>query len=94
MSTYEKYFDEFERLFFANCAIAVLVQSCVGGIAAMAILENGNSIINMVQLFVVVMMSVGFNGSILSQQKPKTIYNLLLASIAVNLILAIVNFAL
>jgi hypothetical protein len=93
MSTYEKYFEEFENMFFANCAITVLVQSCVGGIAAMAILMNGTGLMQMVQLFFVVILSIGFNGTILSQQKPKVIYNAFLLALTVNIVLAVINFA-
>jgi len=94
MSTYEKYFGEFEKMFFANCAVTVLVQSCVGGIAAMAILMNGTGIAQMLQLFAVVILSIGFNGTILSTQKPKVVYNAFLLALTVNLILAVINFAL
>jgi hypothetical protein len=93
MSTYEKYFGEFERMFFANCAITVLVQSCVGGIAAMAVLMNGTNLAQMVQLFFVVILSIGFNGTILSQQKPRVIYNAFLLAITANVLLAVINFA-
>lgn len=93
MSTYEKFYGEFERMFFANCAITVLVQSCMGGIAAMAVLMNGTGLLQMSQLFMVVILSIGFNGTILSQQKPKVIYNAFLISFSVNLLLAVINFA-
>lgn len=94
MSTYEKYYGRFEHGFFASSSIGVLVQSCVGGIAAMAVLENGNNIIQMIQLFLVVAFSVSYNGAILSQQKPKVVFNMLILSLTVNALLALVNFAL
>ena len=93
MKTYEKYLEEFESMFFANCAITVLVQSCVGGIAAMAVLRNGTGLVQMMQLFVVVIISIGFNGTILSQQKPKVVYNAFLLAVTINTVLAIANFA-
>lgn len=93
MSTYSKYLDRFEHGLFANVSIGVLVQSCVGGIAAMAVLMNGTSLFQMIQLFLVVALCIGFNGAVLSQQKPKTMYNLLIASIALNTLIALVNFA-
>jgi len=93
MSTYEKYFGEFEKMFFANCAITVLVQSCLGGIAAMAVLMNGTGLMQMLQLFLVVILSIGFNGTILSTQKPKIVYNAFIIAATVNLLLAVINFA-
>lgn len=93
MSTYSKYLSRFEHGFFANISIGVMTQSCIGGIAAMAVLMNGNSLFQMIQLFIVVALSIGFNGSVLSQQTPKTIYNLLIVSVIGNTLIAIANFA-
>ena len=92
MNTYDKYLGRFEHGFFANSTLGVLVQSCIGGIAAMAVLENGNSLMQMIQLFFVVMLAVGYNGAILSQQKPKVVFNTLLLSIVVNTVLIAFNF--
>jgi hypothetical protein len=93
MSTYEKFYGQFEHGFFAGSTLGVLVQSCIGGIAAMAVLENGARPLQMLQLFLVVALSVSYNGSILSQQKPKVVFNLLLWSIGINLLVAVINFA-
>jgi len=94
MSTYEKYYERFESGLFASVSMGILVSSCVGGIAAMAVLMNGTNLFQMVQLFVVVMGAIGFNGTILSQQPARTIYNFLIASLTINILIAIVNFAL
>lgn len=93
MSTYEKYFEQFERGFFASVSMSILVSSCVGGIAAMAVLMHGNGFAQMAQLFLVVAGAIGFNGTILSQQPPRVIYNFLIASLTMNILIAIVNFA-
>lgn len=92
METYNKYYSQFEHGFFANSTFGVLVQSCVGGIAAMSVLSNGNSIFQMVQLFIVVMLSVGYNMSILSQQKPKFVFNTLLVSVGLNILISVANW--
>ncbi|MBD3581718.1 hypothetical protein [Flavobacterium selenitireducens] len=94
MSTYDKYYEKFESSFFASITVGILVSSILGGIAAMAVLMNGTAPIQMIQLFVVVVAAMGFNGSILGQQTPRTIYNFLIGSLAVNTLIAIVNFAL
>ncbi|NUY80268.1 hypothetical protein HUK80_05115 [Flavobacterium sp. MAH-1] len=93
MSTYDRYFHKFESSFFASITMGVLVSSIMGGIAAMAVLQNGTSFAQMAQLFFVVVAAIGFNGSILSQQSPRTIYNFLIASLMFNTMIAIVNFA-
>jgi hypothetical protein len=92
METYHRLYERFEHGFFANSTLGVLVQSCVGGIAAMAVIENGNGLFQMFQLGLVVMVSIGYNGCILAQQKPKTVFNVLIASVTVNTLLAAVNF--
>ncbi len=94
MSTYEKYYERFEKGLFASVSMGVLVSSCVGGIAAMAVLMNGTSLFQMVQLFLVVAGAIGFNGTILSQQPARTIYNFLIVSLTVNVLIATLNFAL
>ncbi len=94
MSTYERYYQRFEGGLFAGVSVGVLVSSIVGGIAAMAVLLNGTSLVQMAQLFLVVVAAIGFNGSVLSQQPARVIYNFLIASVAVNTLIAIVNFAL
>lgn len=92
MSTYTSVFHQFEKGFFGSCAIGILVQSCIGGVAAMAILQHGNSVIQMIQLFLVVAACITFNGSILSLQKPKVVFNLFIGSSLLCTVLTVVNF--
>lgn len=91
MSTYDRYYNRFEHGLFGNCTLGILASSCLGGIAAMTVLEHGTSILQMIQLFVVVCVSMMFNGAVLSQQKPKTIFNLLILSVLVNVVLIVLN---
>ncbi|MFP9112901.1 hypothetical protein ACLI1A_03095 [Flavobacterium sp. RHBU_3] len=91
MSTYQYYLQSYTRGFLGFSTLSVMIQSCLGGLAAMAILMNGNSPLQMYQLFVAVVLCVGYNGALLSQQTAKTSFNLLLVSIFVNATLFIVN---
>jgi len=93
MNTYNDYYTRFERGFFGNCTLGILGSSCLGGIAAMSVLQNGTSFFQMFQLFIVVVSCMLFNGAVLSQQKPKVVFNLLLWSITACTVLALVNFA-
>lgn len=92
MNTYEKIFHQFEYGFFGSCTLGILASSCIGGIAAMAVLQNGTSPAQIFQLFLVVASAMTFNGSVLSQQKPKVVFNTLLLSIVVNTVLIAFNF--
>lgn len=93
MSTYDKMYHQFEYGFFGSVTLGILASSCIGGIAAMAVLQNGTSLLQLFQLFLVVTGAMLFNGSVLSQQKPRTIYNMLILSVALNTVLAIINFS-
>lgn len=94
MNAYQNAFGNFKNGFFGSCALAIMVQSCIGGIAAMAILGHGAGPWQLAQLLVVVGACITFNGSVLSVQKPRTIFNLLIAASTVCTLLAVLNFAL
>lgn len=92
MNTYQKIYSKFEYGFFGSCTLGILASSCLGGIAAMAVLQNGTSFAQVFQLFLVVASCMTFNGSVLSQQKPKVVFNLLALSLVLNTVLAAINF--
>lgn len=91
MSYYQKYLDGYTRGFVGFNTLGILFQSCWGSVAAMTVLQNGNSPRQMVQLFFVVILCMGFNGAVLAQQKPKVVFNLLLASVFVNAFILLLN---
>lgn len=91
MKTYQKYLDNYSRGLIGFATLSVLFQSCLGSAAAMYILMNGVTPGQMVQLFVIVILCMGFNGAVLSQQSAKTIFNLLLLSVLASTVLIIAN---
>lgn len=92
MSFYQKQLSEFSQDFFAGAATGIIVSSCLGSIAAMFILMNGHSLIDMIQLGIVVVACMWFNASVLAQLKPKFVFNSLIASLLVSTILIILNY--
>ncbi len=92
METYSRFFRNFEESFFAFTTISILAHSCLGAVAAMAVLMNGTGLNQMIQLFAVVASCMLFNGSVLSQQKPKVVFNLLLIGTIVNTLVATYNY--
>lgn len=92
MTTYQKLYSKFEEDFIACTTTGVLVQSIVGAIAAMYVLKHGTSPLYMFELFIVVACSMTYNGAVLSQQTPKTTFNILMVSLLVNTIIAAINF--
>ena len=91
MSTYQYFLQSYTRGFLGFSTLGVMVQSCVGGLAAMTILMNGNAPIQMVQLFIAVVLCVSYNGALLSQLSPRITFNLFWTSVIVNTFLFIIN---
>lgn len=91
MSYYKKLLDGYTEGYIGFNTLAVLFQSCLGSVAAMLILQNGTDFWQIFQLFFNVMLCMLFNGSVLAQQKPKLVLNLLIASFMTNTMLIIIN---
>ncbi|MEW5674758.1 hypothetical protein ABGT15_00405 [Flavobacterium enshiense] len=91
MTLYQKTFEEFQEGYMGFTTLAVIGQSCLGGAAAMYILQNGVSFFQMVQLALVVIACSFVNGAILSQQKPKLVFNLIIVSVAISIAAIILN---
>lgn len=91
MKLYKTLLTDFEEMSLGYSTIGIIASSCLGSIAAMLILMNGNSLVDMIQLFVVVSVCMGFNAVILAQFKPKIIFNALILSLAVSLIFIFIN---
>lgn len=74
-----------------SAAMAVIGQSCLGGAAAMYVLANGTSLLQMVQLAVIVLACIFVNTSILAQMKHKVVFNLLILSSILSVVFILVN---
>lgn len=91
MTLYLKTFQQFQKEYYAYATLAIIGQSCLGGAAAMYILQNGTSLFQMIQLALVVLICSFVNGSILAQQKHKLIFNLILTSVITCTAMIILN---
>ena len=91
MKLYNVLYKDFEDLFVGYSAIAVILSSCIGSAAAMVILMNGHDFFQMSQLFLVVVVCLGYNSTVLAQLKPKIVFNALIISLAVSILLLIFN---
>ncbi|HSD14949.1 MAG TPA: hypothetical protein VLB74_09900 [Flavobacterium sp.] len=91
MTLYQKTFQEFQKEYYAYATLAIIGQSCLGGAAAMYILQNGTSFSQMIQLALVVLVCSFVNGAILAQQKHKLVFNLILSSVITSAIMIILN---
>lgn len=91
MKLYKRLYEDFEELFMGYSALAIILSSCLGSLAAMAILINGHDMVQMFQLLIVVVVTMWYNTSVLAQMKPKFVWNSLVASLVINTILATIN---
>ncbi|WP_034923859.1 hypothetical protein [Gillisia sp. CAL575] len=85
MTIYNKQLSEFKRDFFAGATTGILVSSCLGSIAAMLILINGHTAIDMIQLGLVVVACMWYNASVLAQLKARFVFNSLIVSIVLSI---------
>lgn len=78
MKLYNNLLADFEEMPLGYSTIGIIASSCLGSVAAMLILMKGHGFLDMLQLFAVVSVCMGFNAVILAQFKPKIILNALI----------------
>ncbi|RAV30032.1 hypothetical protein [Sinomicrobium soli] len=91
MSYYRKLYDAFEKSFYLSVTAGILVSSCLGGITAMIVLMKGFGPVQMVQVFLITCVCMGYNTAVLAGLKPKPVYHILLASVLTNLSVILFN---
>ncbi|WP_350292880.1 hypothetical protein [uncultured Croceitalea sp.] len=91
MELYLKSLREFKSGERGYSTIFIIIQSCLGSIAAMYILINGTSIFQMLQLFMVTIICMIFNASILAQLRSKLVFNLFFISLIVSTLVLVIN---
>ncbi|GAB5400847.1 MAG: hypothetical protein Aureis2KO_24320 [Aureisphaera sp.] len=89
---YNKMSRDWNENFMLYAALSIIVSTCLGSMAVMAIFTHGNALLQMLQIFVVVAVCNALVASIISVQKPKIVLNLLIVSLVVCTILAALNF--
>ncbi|WP_247672640.1 hypothetical protein [Aquimarina sp. MMG016] len=89
---YSKLLNDFREMYMAYIPLMIILSSCLGSVAAMYILMQERSIIQIFELSICVMICMAFNASILAQMKAKFVFNLLIISIIINSLLVIINF--
>jgi DNA-binding transcriptional regulator of glucitol operon len=67
MKFYNETFENFSNNYIGCATMAVIGQSCLGAVAAMCVLSNGTSMVQMVQLSIIVFANMFANTSILAQ---------------------------
>ncbi|MBP8887007.1 MAG: hypothetical protein KBG61_06550 [Flavobacterium sp.] len=91
MSLYQKTLSDFNNNFIGFATLIVIGQSCLGSIAAMNVLKNGISLLQMIQLGIIVLICMLVNTSILAQMKHKVIFNLTIISVVSSVLFIFIN---
>tara|TARA_R110002050_G_scaffold67407_2_gene145897 strand:+ start:26233 stop:26517 length:285 start_codon:yes stop_codon:yes gene_type:complete len=87
MKIYANLLTEFKKNQLGYSAIAIIGQSCLGSVAAMLILKSeAQKVIVLLELFLVIIVCMFFNGAVLAQLKPKITFNLLLLSVLFSIL--------
>ncbi|TKD66743.1 hypothetical protein [Flavobacterium sp. ASW18X] len=84
MTTYNEFLGEYRKNERGYASIFIIAQSCLGSVAAMAVLMQGIGIYQMVQLFLVVMGCMSFNAAVLAQLPSKITFNIFILSLLVS----------
>jgi hypothetical protein len=91
MTLYNTSFENFNKGYIGFATIAIIGQSCLGGAAAMSILSNGTSFLQMTQLTIIVFASMFANTSILAQLSHKAVFNLIITSVVLSILTIVIN---
>ncbi|AXT62302.1 hypothetical protein D1816_18685 [Aquimarina sp. AD10] len=91
MTLYAKINADFSQNYIGYSALAIIASTCLGSIAIMTTLLNGNDPLQMFMVFLSVVVCSAHNAAILTVQKPKLVLDLLIISIVVNTMLLIGN---
>lgn len=70
--------------FIGYSAMAIILSTCVGSVAIMTSVMQGNGFFQMFQVFLVVCACSIHNASILTVQKPSLVLKLLIASVLIS----------
>lgn len=91
MTLYQRTLGDFQESYVGFAALVIIGQSCLGGVAAMYILENGTSLFQMIQLGFVVITCTLVNVGIIAQLTPKTVYNMTIFSVLLSILMIVMN---
>lgn len=91
MTVYNKGFEDFKEHLTLYVPLSIIFQSCLGSVAAMVILMNSHPTFRFLDLTLVVIFAMAYNGSLYAQMKPKLIFNLFIATVLVHITFIIIN---
>ncbi|WP_299890875.1 hypothetical protein [uncultured Lacinutrix sp.] len=92
MKYYNYMLSDFKVNFMIYIPLSIILQSCIGSIAAMYILQTSAvDAFPFFQLTLCVIVSMAYNASVLAQLGYKLVFNMLVLSMLINILLIIIN---
>ncbi|MEP0264756.1 hypothetical protein [Dokdonia sp.] len=93
MELYKNLLKEYNSGIIGYATIGIIGQSCIGSAAVMLIFMNNDISrgLQMIELFLVTILCMGFNGAVLAQQKGKIQFNILVLSVFTSILFIITN---
>jgi len=88
---YVRLAKDWKEHFILYASSAIIVSTCLGGVAVLSIFQHGSGLPQMIQLFVVVALCMTVLSSILTVQKPKIVLNAIIASLSICSVIAALN---
>ena len=82
---------EFENDFYMYIPLTIILNSCIGSIAAMTVLAQGTGIVSGVELAICVALCMGYNAALLAGSNRKFSFWLLIVSLIANLLLILIT---
>lgn len=82
---------EFERDYYMYVPLTIILNSCIGSIAAMTILAVGTTLLTGIALTICVSLCMGYNAVLLAGSNRKLAFWLLMVSLIVNLLLILIT---
>ena len=83
--------DEFEKDYYMYVPLTIILNSCIGSIAAMTVLAQGTSLLSGIELTICVSLCMGYNAVLLAGFSRKFIFWLLATSLIANLLLILIT---
>lgn len=83
--------DEFERDYYMYIPLTIILNSCIGSIAAMTVLAQGTSLISGIELTICVALCMVYNAALLAGINIKFTFRLLVVSLVANLLLILIT---
>ncbi|MGO3182885.1 MAG: hypothetical protein ACTIJ9_08645 [Aequorivita sp.] len=82
---------EFEHDYYMYVPLTIILNSCIGSIAAMNVLAQGTSLLSGIELTLCVSLCMGYNAALLAGSDRKFSFWLLLVSLVANVLLIFIT---